>query len=461
MTEPLDIGYLALQGGDHIVAVDGDTVFSADDFKQRVERFYASIAQQAEHSVGLWLSSPWDFLCIFAALALAGKRIVMPHNLQAGAAGQMNDYFSALITDQPLPALDCPQWHPAGLLATTAKPEALQALSESAGVGSVEMILFTSGTTSEPTPVRKTLADLHGELVELEQAFAGEVQQHPVLATVSHQHIYGLLHVLLWPLVRRAPFAITACHYPEVLAEQAEKLAPVVLVSSPTHLSRLPQSEPFCAQAGAFSSVFSSGGLLAKTDALAITEVLGRAPIEVLGSTETGGVAYRRQNESECWTALPNVSVDQSPNGCLRVRGNHLGGLPEFVMGDRVELQPDGRFLLLGRADTVVKVEGKRLSLNEMQTRLNEHEWVLESRVAIVRGRRDEVGVVAALTQAGLDAIAVRGKRPVNIILKRHLQDYFELPLLPRRWRYLDAMPRNTQGKILAVDIQNLLEARV
>lgn len=234
----------------------------------------------------------------------------------------------------------------------------------------------------------------------------------------------------------------------------------MVLVSSPTHLSRLPQSPVFCQQARGLEVVFSSGGLLAERDAQAMAHITGQAPWEILGSTETGGVGYRCRSHSAYWTSLPGVVAEASDEGLLRVRSQHLGGLSEFVMGDRVELLGQGLFRLLGRADTIVKVEGKRLSLSEMEARLNEHEWVQESRAAVVRGRRDEVGMVVALNQAGLAALQAQKKHQINTTLKRHLQSFFELPLLPRRWRYFEALPRNSQGKVLAGEIQRLLSER-
>src|SRR5690606_772077 len=145
-------------------------------------------------------------------------------------------------------------------------------------------------------------------------------------------------------------------------------------------------------------------------------------------------------------------------SGCLSVWSRHLGTQAPFVMGDKVAFEADGRFQLRGRADQVVKVEGKRLSLTEMEQRLHEHPMVAEARLAVVRTRRDQVGAVLLLTPAGEEQLA-RGKRVLNDKLREHLQAYFERPLLPRRWRYVQVLPRNPQGKVLAADIQTLLLA--
>jgi acyl-coenzyme A synthetase/AMP-(fatty) acid ligase len=204
-------------------------------------------------------------------------------------------------------------------------------------------------------------------------------------------------------------------------------------------------------------TTISSGGLLVEADALALAGLLGEAPLEILGSTETGGVAWRCQSESPYWNSLPGVAVALSPDGCLSVTSAHLGSDQAFEMGDRIELLPDGRFTLLGRADRVVKVEGKRLSLTEMQQRLEEHPSVSRARLEVVRGRREEVGAVVVLSPPGQKQLHQSGKLSLNRVLRDHLLTCFERPLLPRRWRYVARLPVDSRGKITAHSLLTLL----
>ncbi|MDO3383460.1 AMP-binding protein [Gilvimarinus algae] len=451
----INLRRVALAGGRHALALTAAGTRSADELAGRVRGLYAWLRLRPEQSVGLWLASGYDFLCAFIALALAGKRIVMPHQMQEGAVRLMGDHFAALITDQPVAGFAGPQWLPAQWpAACDSEPDA------SAFSREVELVLFTSGSTGDPAPIRKTLAELESEIATLESAFGREVQDLTVIATVSHQHIYGLLHVLLWPLARAAAFLDTPCHYPEVLASEVLRLEPAILVSSPTHLSRLPESGVFTEAAERLRVCFSSGGLLHERHARAFAALNGRAPLEILGSTETGGVAWRRQSESSLWQALPGVALATTQEQCLQVRSAHLGDPAGFTMGDKVRFAEDGRFELLGRADTIVKVEGKRLSLTELQKRLEAHPWIEEARAAVVRGRRDEIGVVLCLLPAATGRLERGGRRALNQALREYLADYFEAPLLPRRWRYVQALPRNAQGKVLAADVLSLLEER-
>ena len=111
----------------------------------------------------------------------------------------------------------------------------------------------------------------------------------------------------------------------------------------------------------------------AELDAAA-KRVFGIAPQEIFGSTETGGVAWRRQggdNDESCdWTVFDPVEVGVNAEGRLVV-SSPFSFQKGFVMGDGVELSPDGRhFRLLGRMDRIVKIAEQRVSLPEMEDRM-------------------------------------------------------------------------------------------
>ncbi|MDQ2076974.1 AMP-binding protein [Marinimicrobium sp. ABcell2] len=450
MTPSIDLRQHCLAGGPQPVALSAHGSFSRDQLRERASTLGQALAARPEQRWGIWYQDAWDFLCGFMALALAGKQIVMPHNMQAGTAHQLARAFDVLLTDAPLPELAKTQLTPDRLIqgprSDLPSPDT-----------SIELVLFTSGSTGEPQPVHKTLVLLESELATLQRCFGDQMGKASVISTVSHQHIYGLLHSVLWPWWRGAPFVVAPCQYPEELVKRLAEWQPATLVSSPTHLSRLPQAPAFQAQPGGLAEIVSSGGPLAEQYALAMAELTGRAPLEILGSTETGGVAWRRRTEGDRWEPLPGVAISLSSQGCLRVNSPHLGSEDSFDMGDRAEVFEDGRFALLGRADRVVKVEGKRLSLTEMQKHLESHPAIASARVTVVRGRREEVGVVATLSREGQTLLDAQGKLALNQRLRRDLLAYFEAPLLPRRWRYVDNLPYNAQGKVTETDLQTLL----
>lgn len=448
-----------LAGGNHSVAHTSEAAPTADQLRLQALALAADLAAQPQQRWALWLRSPYEFLTAFLALTLAGKHIILPGNMQPGTALLLAPHFDGLISRDDFPGLDCVRLDPQSVSrANSAEPDwAFEPdLTED-----VEITLFTSGSTGVPQAIGKRLSLLESELATQQQQWGTALGQTPVISTVSHQHIYGLLHAVLWPFLRQAPFVEEVCQYPEELVAQAEKWPAVVLVSSPTHLTRLPETPVFRDCQASFQAVFSSGGLLMTAPALALAELIGRAPIEILGSTETGGVAWRQQCSAaaQAWTRLPGVVISRdASSGCLAVWSPHLGMEQAYVMGDKIALHEDGSFALLGRADQVVKVEGKRLSITEMERHLEANAWVAAARVAVLQAKREEVGAVLVLTEAGRTYLHSHGKLALNRALQNHLSAYFERPLLPRRWRYVAELPCNSQGKVAVTEIHSILQ---
>ncbi|EPN84863.1 AMP-binding protein, partial [Pseudomonas syringae pv. actinidiae ICMP 19101] len=68
--------------------------------------------------------------------------------------------------------------------------------------------------------------------------------------------------------------------------------------------------------------VFSSGGALPAEAAQSLQQRLGQWPTEILGSSETGGIAWR-QGEP-CWQAFDGIELSQDSEGALRISSPYL-----------------------------------------------------------------------------------------------------------------------------------------
>lgn len=304
------------------------------------------------------------------------------------------------------------------------------------------LVLYTSGSTGVPKEAGRRLVNIESELAALEAVFGARLSAGRVFATVAHRHVYGLLFRILWPLLERRPFATFDYEYPEQLLGAVG--SGNVLISSPAMLKRLGHLP---ARAGQWRAVFSSGGFLPAQAAADVARVLGVEPIEVLGSTETSGVAWRAASRAG-FAVLPSVEVRASADGLLEVRSPFAGYDGWQAMGDRVTLHGDGGFELLGRADRVAKIEDKRVSLSEIERRLTEHAYVKDAvAVALEDKTRQYIGVVIELTPAGRETLAERGKRAVNSALRSALRGRIEPVALPRAFRYSETMPVDAQGK--------------
>ncbi|WP_029049629.1 AMP-binding protein [Cupriavidus sp. amp6] len=318
--------------------------------------------------------------------------------------------------------------------------------------------LFTSGSTGAPEAIHKRLAQLDSETAALEAAFGAQLPPNArLLATVSHQHIYGLLFCVLWPLAagRALPQARLA-FLEEVAAACGD--APVVLVSSPAHLRRMPESLDWSAARAAVCAVFSSGGPLPPEAADDALRHLGQSPIEVLGSSETGGIAWRqRARQQDRWTALPGVAW-RLQDGFLAVRSAHLPTDDWHVCADRALADGEQGFVLAGRADRIAKIEEKRVSLTRIEQTLAASPLVQDARVVLVDldvGTRVAAAVV--LAEAGAAMLTEAGRPALIAAMKGALANTVDLLALPRRWHLTtEALPCNAQGKTTEAMLRDL-----
>lgn len=322
------------------------------------------------------------------------------------------------------------------------------------------LVVYTSGSTGAPTPIRKRFSQLTSELEALETTFGALVGAAAVLSTVSHQHIYGLLFRILWPLSAGRPVHALRHEFPETLAP-ALAAGPCVLLASPAHLKRLPDHLDWGGARAQLRAVFSSGGMLEAEASSHAHSLLGQAPIEVYGSSETGGLAWRQRSEAahEDWTPFAGVEWRAGEDGLLQVNSGPAGGWQHLA--DRVEATAGGRFLLRGRADRIVKIEEKRVSLDAMEAALCASGLVREARVVacLETTTRQSLAAIVVPSDAGQALLDAAGKNALSARLRAVLADSTHAVALPRRWRYLARLPVNAQGKTTQADLLAVLAA--
>jgi acyl-coenzyme A synthetase/AMP-(fatty) acid ligase len=266
----------------------------------------------------------------------------------------------------------------------------------------------------------------------------------------------------LWPICAQRPFDRFSRLLPEELRSRVETAEDVVLVTSPAHLKRLVNYDSLDWIRRKLRAVFSSGGRLSFEVAKKAEERLGCLPYEVLGSTETGGIAWRQQScEGALWTPMDKVTVRSSERGTLEVQSPYVSpdGDQWHDTGDYVEIEPNDRFHLGDRADRVVNVAEKKVSLPEMETRAEEHSDVAEASAVVLRAENhpNRRRIVAlAVRVAGQQSPDARDDLKKNI--RDHLQPHFEPVTLPRRWRFVDELPRDSQGKVTVEALRSLFE---
>jgi acyl-CoA synthetase (AMP-forming)/AMP-acid ligase II/3-hydroxymyristoyl/3-hydroxydecanoyl-(acyl carrier protein) dehydratase len=407
-------------------------------FVADVSAWHATFLAQPGRRFALYFDDGYTFAAALYGAWHAGKEIVLPGDVQAATLERLAREADGRAGVLP-GAIAAPAPGARGNAAPLAPLDPQQ----------TRTVIYTSGSGGEPLAIDKRLSQLDAEMQTLQAAFGSQIgATAAVHTTVSHQHIYGLLFHILWPLAAGRPFVSHRMEYPEEMARDLAR-APCVLVSSPAHLRRLPATLDWHGARAALRAVFSSGGPLPDDAAGDALRLLGCSPIEVFGSSETGGIARRQRSvDGEHWQPLPGIEW-RIDDGLLSVRSRHLADDGWWLTADRVQALPEGGFVLLGRTDRIVKIEEKRVSLSAIEQALVAGGEVAEARALLLHGQAGaRLGVAAVLTGAGWDRLRTHGRRALGDRLREALAQQVERVALPRRWRFVKALPVNAQGKI-------------
>ena len=316
--------------------------------------------------------------------------------------------------------------------------------------------LCTSGSSGEPKRIDKTLRQMANEVEALEQLWGADLGAACIIGSVATQHIYGLLFRVLWPLCAGRSFVRAQLAFPEDLQRASREYPAFAWVASPALLKRMGDNLDWPALS-AVRRVFSSGGALPADAAKSLQQRLQQWPTEILGSSETGGIAWRQGQP--LWQPFAGVELSQDNDGALLVASPYLPAGHIEHTADAARIDTDGRFELLGRLDRIVKLEEKRISLPMLEQALVAHDWVAEARLGVVQENRASLGALLVLSASGLFALREHGRRSLTESLRKHLSQHCEALALPRRWRLLRQLPLTSQGKLPQADVEALLLA--
>ncbi len=394
-----------------------------------------------ERDYALYHSEAYPFCVLFFAALHAGKSIWIAPNNKPAIAEEMVNLHCVLLG----------QWENAHRFAGqdlgTAELKEINAQTEN-------IIIYTSGSQGQPKKVKKALWQLQNEIDNLERIWGDNIAHSQILGSVSHQHIYGLLFRILWPLAASRCFHSELYLSPESLFS-GDATTQTCWVASPAQLKRLDENSPWSALSR-LSAIFSSGGHLPEQAAEQINNACGVAVTEIYGSTETGGIAWRKSNLNKNWRTFHDVQLELHADNRVQLSSPYLPIGKPYFLEDQLQFHAEGDFSLLGRVDRIVKIESKRLSLADMEQTLNQHPQTLESHCLVDHGKRDKIAVFAVLTDSGYQQLREIGKAAFIKQLRNYLAHRFEAIVLPRKWLFSNSLPLTAQGKInnrLIVDL--------
>ena len=348
----------------------------------------------------------------------------------------------------------------------------------------------TSGSTAKPKTIVKTFASLAKEVAFHRARLADVLARKPVfLCTIEPHHMYGQLWRVLLPQAAGCVVDPEVIRTPESLLEKMRAAESVFLVTTPSFLARFTEYADQYDVPQNVVELTTSGALLTADVAAAARRVFGRAPLEIFGSTETGGVASRRQESGdELWTVFEPVKAWSDASGCLVV-ASPFSCARRFTLGDGVVFETDRRFnnaaalgeaasrrfnnaaalgeaasrrfKLCGRMDRMVKIAEQRVSLPEMEATMCLIPEVAEAALGVVEGPHGPTLGAVIVPKKGWTDLKTLGKRACARALRVKCQQFFPKGAVPRKYRFVHALPRNTQGKVQASAIQEILASQM
>lgn len=339
------------------------------------------------------------------------------------------------------------------------------------------LVLFTSGTTGRA----KAVAHSHGDILTVADSFGRHIfRAGPgdiVTGTPSLAFAYGFGLLLVTPLAAGAAVAFPGGRGMDALRETLAGSGATMLVTAPTAYRKLLETrEPL--HLPALRRCFSAGEPLAaatRTDWRART---GLEIVDLLGSTEMLGpyvsAPEEEQRSGVVGRAVPGYelkilgregqALPSGEAGRLAVRGptggvyldadmqtsNPVDGWT--VTGDVCLMDSEGYVQCLGRADDIVVSSGYNISTVEVENVLVAHPDVAE---CAATGLPDALhGRVLAIAVALHTPLS--SPEEMQAFLLNYLQARLAAFKLPRRFVFVDVLPRTASGKIRRADLPGL-----
>ncbi|MFC6277242.1 AMP-binding protein [Psittacicella hinzii] len=395
------------------------------DFAKRVLQISQELQERKYQNVTLHLSDVSEFACCLLACLHAKINVLLPPNLLEQNLVWAQNESDFILTDQ--------EFRDLGLEQQVTLPQDLDELIDP--YSQTQIKLKTSGSTGNPKVITKLACHMWQEATSLAKVFPFVHPELQVLGSVSCLHMYGLTHRVFLPLSQGWIIGRQQLVFNENLI--AETTRPSVWISSPVFLSNLHQIKAQAQQN--LLGVVCAGGVLS----LETEQKLSQFKInvfEIYGSTETGVVAYRPGKG--IWQTLSPVNIGVNEHECLWVESPWVNQREQT--SDVVELSSQG-FKLIGRNDRIVKINDKRVSLSQVEQELILHPWVQDAYVCKHPKFMRLVALVVLKPEAMLES---QGRKPIIAELKHFLSKSQEKSVLPRYWRFIEQLPRNSQDKI-------------
>ncbi|HZV97488.1 MAG TPA: AMP-binding protein [Methylophilaceae bacterium] len=308
-------------------------------------------------------------------------------------------------------------------------------------------IVFTSGSTGKPLPYKKhwnfLVRNIRAQAERLNLAHSA--QDKALLATVPPQHMYGLESSILLPMLTGNILHAGHPFFPADILDALKEIPQrKILITTPLHIRSLLNSIDVIPK---LEMIFSATAPLPLQMAYKMESQTAAPLLEIYGSTETGQIATRRPTHKEHWQLLPGIKLFQKAN-LIWAEGGHIEH--PVKLNDKIDLIDESYFTLHGRTHDLINIGGKRTSL----AHLNHHLQAIPGIVDGVFFMPDD-SATHDIKPTRLCAFVVAPDLEVSAILAE-LRQRIDPVFLPRPLIHVDALPRNSTGKLPQEDLARL-----
>lgn len=318
------------------------------------------------------------------------------------------------------------------------------------------LLVYTSGTTGGPKAAVHTQANLLANM-----AIAAQVQQmhasDVVLTVLPMFHVGGLCIQTLPALYAGAQVLLHARFDPQATLEAIAHERPTLTLQVPATMKALIE-HPLWAQTdlGCLRAVWAGSSLLPA----ALVEAFHQRGVplcNVYGATETGPFsialppAQAFEHVGSCGWPAPGVQV-RLEAGEVWLRGPNIvqhywpaqpacDAQGWFHTGDLAAQAADGSYSIVGRAKELIISGGENIHPAEIESVLAEHPAVAEcAAFGLPDAQWGEIVAVAVVARPGAP--------PDEAALRDHLAARLARYKLPRRWVWVEQLPKTALGKL-------------
>lgn len=413
-----------------------ESIISRAQYRRHTAALAGFLRQSGAQCAVLLTEDNYHFAVGMMAALHAGLGVALPGNLRAGAAEHGRAAGNLALTDEVIAAaMQSGQGAP------------LQPFDAAAA----SVCFYTSGSSGVPKRVCRTFANLEAELVQLAPVLP-EGEEAEVFSTSPFHHAYGIIFGFLLPLSRGLLSDTSPFVSPADFLGRVDRLATpgrlAWVVTTPAFIRVWAENPDVCALRHRPLRIQAAGAPLAAELVERLHSRTRAQFFEIFGSTETGVAAHRDPHATREWTPFADVRITPAEEGGMWIESPCVAPGEKARPGDNAQLLPNGNFLLLPRADDVVKIADKRISLTEIERFAEGSELVSQAAVLKLEGKKRPIpAAVVVPSAAGMELLRAQGRTALRRALVAHLSRHLPTVFVPKRWRILGSLPTNSRGK--------------